>query len=326
MNFSLFTSKKLLTFLLFFGGTLLLIAQIPGIPYQAYIQNKGAGFIPGEQYQDLPLAMTDIILEFDIQDSNGVVEYTERIPAKTDEFGLVSTVIGAGVGTVTYGSFDTINWDGKKKTMDIRIDMTGTATSFENHGQLDLVYTPGPAYGISRGTGAPTATSPANPNAGDVYVDESTGDVYAYDGTNWIPQSGVTTTTGTGMPTATSPANPTAGDIYVDESTGDLYTYNSTTNTWESQSEVVSTDADNIIIEGTGGLAYLNDAALGLSTGTGAPTATSPASPTAGDIYVDESTGDVYGYDGTTWTKTTPPTADVTSSDGSITGVAANSV
>ena len=86
--------------------------------------------------------------------------------------------------------------------------------------------------GISSGSGAPTATAPANPEAGDVYIDEDNGDVYAFDGTNWVPTGGITT--GPAAPTATVPANPEAGDVYVDESTGDLYTFNGTN--WINQS------------------------------------------------------------------------------------------
>ena len=111
-------------------------------------------------------------------------------------------------------------------------------------------------------------------------------------------------TTGTVAPTATSPVNPTGGDIYVDEATGDVYTYNSTTSTWENQSGI-SADAGQILTIGTDGLAYLNASATGISTGTGAPTATSPATPNAGDVYVDETTGDVWAYNGTTWVKET---------------------
>lgn len=87
--------------------------------------------------------------------------------------------------------------------------------------------------GTHTGSGAPTSTNPENPNAGDIYVDESTGDVYTFDGTNWVQAN--RTTSGSGAPTSTTPANPQAGDIYVDESTGDVYTFNGSTNAWENQ-------------------------------------------------------------------------------------------
>ena len=83
-----------------------------------------------------------------------------------------------------------------------------------------------------------------------------------------------------------------------------MYTYNSTTNTWVNQSDVVSTDANNIVVEGTDGLAFLDaaavEAAAGTSSGTGAPTVDPLSPPAAGDVYVDETTGDVYTYNSVT--------------------------
>ena len=316
--------------MLVLGGMFALTAQTPGIPYQAYIIDTNGGYVPGEQIE-VPLTNAQITLEFEIRNDKGEIEYIEQKTVTTDEFGMVSTIIGID-GTPVMGSFEDIDWNGMPKDLHIDIDFSGTGSQFQDHGQMPIVYIPGPGGGAIETTtklvynndgsytynnedgdgvsfsvpqhaaGDPNTLGTAG-HMGDLFVDESTGELYMHGGTSWVPitSSGPTITTNTGGPTPTNPANPAGGDIYVDESTGDLYTYNSTTNTWESQSDVVSTDADNIIIEGTDGLAYLNDAALGLSTGTGAPTATSPANPTAGDIYVDESTGDVYTYDGTNW-------------------------
>jgi hypothetical protein len=169
-------------------------------------------------------------------------------------------------------------------------------------GSDGLAYLSAAELGIYTGTGAPTASNPTDtPEAGDVYVDEETGDIYTYNGMEWIRQPEAKITVGTGEPTDTDPANPAGGDIYVDESTGDVYTYNSVTNMWENQSDVVSTDADNIIVEGSDGLAYLSAAELGIYTGTGAPTASNPTdTPEAGDLYVDETTGDIFTYNSTT--------------------------
>ena len=357
--------------LVLLGGVLMATAQTPGIPYQAYIMDTNGGYIPGGQIE-IPLANAEILLQFEIRNDKGQVEYIEEILVNTDEYGLASTVIGVegNGGTPVMGKFSDIDWNGKRKQLYIDIDFSGTGNNFVDHSNMDIVYIPsgggtetvttlkdnadgsytytgedgtvttfsvtqndvgnpnslgtagnignvyidrstGDMYmhggtqwinlssGLMTGIGAPTATNPASPDAGDVYVDESTGDLYTFDGTEWTKQPEASVDTGTGVPTATDPANPTGGDIYVDESTGDVYTYNSTTNMWENQSDVVSTDAGNAITEGTDGLAYFS----GLVTGIGAPTATNPASPDAGDVYVDESTGDLYTFDGTEWTK-----------------------
>jgi|GEM_PF-2600785 len=382
-----FSNKpNLLTMLVLLGGMLIATAQTPGIPYQAYIIDTKGGYVPGEQIK-LPLVNADIVLQFEIRNDKGQVEYIEQIPVKTDEFGMVSTVIGVGVlgSKPVMGKFSDIKWDGTPKKMHTDIDFSGSGTQFQDHGKMDIIYIPSPGSGLetvtslayngdgsytytsedgttttfsvpqhgggdpntlsmagnvgdiyvdessgdmymhggtswvpmnslNKGTGAPTATNPANPNGGDVYVDESTGDLYTYDGTKWIRQPEAKVTTSPGLPTATNPANPQPGDVYVDQSTGDVYTYNSTTNTWVNKSDVVSADTGNIIVEGTDGLAYLSSAGLGLETGVGAPTATNPANPDAGDVYVDESTGDIYTYDGTEWIR--QPEAKVTTNPG----------
>ena len=136
------------------------------------------------------------------------------------------------------------------------------------------------------------------------------GPVY-WDGTSWISITN-NSSTGAGAPTATTPANAVAGDVYVNSTNGDIYTYNGTA--WENQSGV-SADANNVLVNGTDGLAYLSQAAIkgasGVSSGVGVPTATSPANAEAGDIYVNETTGDIYTYNGTTWTNATTTSTGV---------------
>ena len=39
---------------------------------------------------------------------------------------------------------------------------------------------------IDGGTGAPDDDNPANPQGGDIYVDETSGDIYTYSGDQWI--------------------------------------------------------------------------------------------------------------------------------------------
>ncbi len=97
-----------------------------------------------------------------------------------------------------------------------------------------------------------------------------------------------------------------AGDVYVDESTGDVYTYDGTTNTWVQQTgnEVVTT-----LVQADGTYTYTSEDGTATTfdvsqTGTGNPI-TNTTVGVAGDVYVDESTGDVWTYDGTTWVQQT---------------------
>jgi hypothetical protein len=287
---------------LLFLGSAWTYAQTVGIPYQAYFTDKNSGYIPGDQVVDVPLSYTDLKLRFEILDDTQAVLYTEDISAKTDEFGLLSTVVGAGRGTVVSGDFANIIWDGSDKILQIYIDFSNTGSQYEKHGTLDLVYIPGPSLvkskGLSSAAGAPTASYPEDPVAGDIYVDEATGDIYTHDGSSWASAGGGAK--GTGDPSG-NVANPVAGDIYVDESTGHIFTYDSTTSSWTNRSEVVSATADNLIKHGADGLAHLSNADIGVHRGTGAPGA-HVSSPNAGDLYVDDATGHVYTHDGTSWT------------------------
>ena len=113
-----------------------------------------------------------------------------------------------------------------------------------------------------------------------MYVDETTGILYAHNGTTWVAAgsgSDKGVTTGPGAPTATQPASPNAGDVYVDETTGAMYSFNGTT--W--------------VAAGSG-------SGKGVTTGSGAPHSSNPLDPDAGDLYVDHTTGYIYTYNDTT--------------------------
>lgn len=140
--------------------------------------------------------------------------------------------------------------------------------------------------GLSTGAGSPAETNPINPEAGDIYIDETNGDVYTFNGDIWKPQTGISAdpdnalingsdglayldksllesisaiSSGDGSPTLTNPVNPNSGDIYVDNNTGIIYTYNGAT--WEKQN-VVSSDTNNTITVGSDGLAYLDQTTI----------------------------------------------------------------
>jgi hypothetical protein len=332
--------NAIIVLLVFLGGMSFSIAQTPGVPYQAYIIDTNGGFVPGEQIE-VPLVKATVTLQFEIRNDNGEIEYIEQKTLTTDEFGMVSTVIGVG-GTPVMGTFEDIDWNGRPKKMYTDIDFSGTGV-FQDHTEMDLVYIPGAAAGAIAVTSSTTPPNdgendPANPIAGDIYIDESTGGIYIYDGTTWTIMAGVSAdadnwvkegsdglpylsgagmiatieslmgkSSGSGEPTDgdDDPADPQAGDIYVDESTGDTYVYDGTT--WTILGGGVSADADNIIIEGTDGLPYLDDAAIqavatGIFTEVGSPTdnMNDPINPEVGDIYVDETTGDMYTFADTT--------------------------
>ncbi|MEK9529961.1 MAG: hypothetical protein VWZ86_00700, partial [Flavobacteriaceae bacterium] len=213
--------RNLFVFACFLSTTTLLFAQQAGIPYQAYIIDNDAGYVYGERIKDVPLANTEILLQFEVLNDQKILEYSEHKTLTTDRFGLVSTIIGRGSATPIFNTFSDIKWDGKEKTLRISIDFSNSGNEFEAHDEMGIVFIPGPAEDVIVG-------------------------LYR----------------GTGPPTATNPASPVEGSLYVDQSTGDLFSYSSATATWVAQADVVSTDAGNIVQQGSDGLVYLDAAAV----------------------------------------------------------------
>lgn len=123
---------------------------------------------------------------------------------------------------------------------------------------------------IDLGSGGPDAAYPPTPSAGDIYIDNDTGDLYTFNGTDWVNQSGVTVTE-----SAVAPTTPKEGDVWFDP-----------------------LNNLNYIHDGTD---WIEITPNGLASGKGSPTATDPENPKAGDIYVNELTGEIYAYNGTDW-------------------------
>ncbi|WP_188834911.1 beta strand repeat-containing protein [Echinicola rosea] len=152
-----------------------------------------------------------------------------------------------------------------------------------------------------------TQSGSGNPNdnvtvgeAGDVYVDESTGDVYAYDGTDWVKVGGdgdsITVDDGDPNDNGTSGES---GDVYIDNSTGDTYVYNETTGEWDKNTDMLEVNNGTVTHTAVDGSAVSFDVT---QSGTGDPNDNGTVGA-AGDIYVDETTGTVYTNDGTDWVK-----------------------
>ena len=194
-----FQTVFLLALFLLFLVTSQLFAQQPGIPYQAYILDTEAGYVYGNKIENVPMANKRILLQFEVRNDRGQVEYIEEIPVTTDQFGLVSTVVGRGRGTATFNTFKDIKWDGTEKTLHTYIDFSNTGGRFDKHGEMSIIFIPGPAedviLGLYRGNGPPTAADPTNPVDGSIYVDQSTGHLHTFTTANnaWESQRETTT-------------------------------------------------------------------------------------------------------------------------------------
>lgn len=126
-----------------------------------------------------------------------------------------------------------------------------------------------------------------------------------WDGAKWVAMRTEGLSSGTGDPNGNGTTG-VAGDIYVDESTGDIYIHDG--NTWVSSNvnETTTTLTDN----GNGTFTYTSEDGTATTfdvtqSGTGDPN-TNGTTGGAGAVYVDESTGDIYVYNGTTWVSSSP--------------------
>ncbi|AVL94510.1 collagen repeat protein [Moumouvirus australiensis] len=147
-------------------------------------------------------------------------------------------------------------------------------------------------------TGSQIITGPGIPdpglgNNGDIYIDTSTGDLYVKINNTWVLQSNIDGDKGDkgdiGSQIITGNQPPTDnigndGDIYIDNSTGDLYI--KVDNVWVLQSNIDGDKGDK------------GDIGSQIITGTGVP---SPTLGNNGDIYIDNSTNDIYQKIGDTW-------------------------
>ena len=138
------------------------------------------------------------------------------------------------------------------------------------------------------GTGAPI-DDPLTYNPNDFYLDNADGQVYQFNGTNWIPQVNISGTSGSQWYTASGA--PTTlyndGDFYLDASTGNIFEQQ--VGAW------VNTGTNIKGANGTNGA----DGSIWYSGAVFPPT--SPPTYNPNDFFLDTTNGNVYQYDGSLW-------------------------
>lgn len=169
---------------------------------------------------------------------------------------------------------------------------------------------------ISSGSGAPTGQGAT----GEVYVDATTGNIFTYNGTSWQSSS---TQSGAGDPNGNGTIG-SSGDIYADTANNMLWIHDGTSwvllDTTESlTSFALGTGANegNYIYTDENGDQTLVPITR---TGAGAPSGIAPA----GGIYVDTNTGDIYTYNGTSWSASSPQSGTTNPNLGPVAGTAGN--
>jgi hypothetical protein len=138
------------------------------------------------------------------------------------------------------------------------------------------------------GTGAPI-DDPLIYNPNDFYLDNADGQVYQFNGTNWIPQVNISGTSGSQWYTASG--SPTTlyndGDFYLDASTGNIFEQQ--VGAW------VNTGTNIKGANGTNGA----DGSIWYSGAVFPPT--SPPTYNPNDFFLNTTNGNVYQYDGSLW-------------------------
>ncbi|MFB0904161.1 MAG: hypothetical protein QMB11_07260 [Nonlabens sp.] len=125
-------NKIFLLFLFFLSTVVFSQTSGVGIGYQAMIYKPSSDTYPGEATSSSPLSNTTICLRFTLLDDTTIMEYQETIKIKTDEFGLVNTVIGTGEQIDGYAAnFDGIIWNTIDKTLVVELDVSGLCSAFE---------------------------------------------------------------------------------------------------------------------------------------------------------------------------------------------------
>lgn len=108
-------------------------SQTHGLSYQAVIANS----------ENAPVVSTEIDFRFTINDADDNVLFQESMALTTDAYGMVSTSIGTGIGTLNAGTnFSSLSWDGTAKSLLIEVDIPDDDTGFVTLDEQQILYLP----------------------------------------------------------------------------------------------------------------------------------------------------------------------------------------
>jgi len=130
------TMKKIIFFLFILSATSTLYSQVPeGFSYFAIVRDLGGS----------PLVTQTVSFRFSIIQGSpsGVPVYVESHSVTTDQYGIVSLIIGSG--TDVTGDFASIDWGGDSYFLKAELDITG-GTSYSDMGTTHLLSVPYALY------------------------------------------------------------------------------------------------------------------------------------------------------------------------------------
>ena len=135
--------KKVLFLALSLFMVIELFGQSQGISYQAVIVDKKPLEIPGADITGNILPNHKLLVRFTILDSLGTTEYQEEHATATDEFGMISLMIGQGIpGATSPKLFKEIDWDGSPKDLKVDISLSDVDVFFMDFSYQELTFVP----------------------------------------------------------------------------------------------------------------------------------------------------------------------------------------
>jgi hypothetical protein len=136
--------KKYLFSLIFLFVSFVGFSQ-KGLSYQAVILDPTKIEIPGQDIAGQPLVNGEVWLKFSIY-TGALMQFEEVQKTKTDGYGLVNLLIGSVAST----SFNSLNWDGVQKSMQVFVSFNQGA-SYTKVSDQKLYYNPYALYAETAG-------------------------------------------------------------------------------------------------------------------------------------------------------------------------------
>jgi hypothetical protein len=241
--------KKLILFTVLCTITFLLstvLAQVPqAFNYQA-IARDGSGNL---------LANQNIWLKINIHqtDSTGILVYSERDSAITNQFGLFTTAIGRG--KILSGTFNSIAWGSGNYWLQIEMNTTGSS-GYKDMGATQLLSVPFAMYAATSGTSGPTGPTGITGATGPKGITGTTGAT---------GPTGIAGTTGVSGTTGSTGATGPTGLINPGTATGNTTYWNGTQ--WALNSNTIYNNGTNVGIGITPSCKFqLKDGLFGLES------------------------------------------------------------
>ncbi|MGB0275032.1 MAG: hypothetical protein ACPF9U_07375, partial [Flavobacteriaceae bacterium] len=221
-----------------------------GISYQGVVLYPEVE-LPGVDSKVTPYSEKKVCFRFTIYDELNVFEYSETHSTITDYYGQVNLIIGRGNNPTTPGRLDDLKWDGTTKYLKVELDYNGACTSWTDVSYDELNYVPFAFYALNSQSSVVSVqgTPPINVTGTGTTTDPV---VITFDGElNDLNDVNLTST-------------PVANEVLV---------FNGTD--WEAGSNddldpdptneiqtIVSADTGNLVVSGTDGGAYLDQATV----------------------------------------------------------------